>query len=125
MYETPAQFWDRKVGPFYTTGGVARLLHTSVEDVITHTKSRDLLAVPLADGHLVYPSFQFEETPLPELSAVLDTLDPARLDSWTIAAWLVSKHDIFNGSSPAELMRSGHVAVVLQESALIAEAMRY
>lgn len=80
------------------------------------TNARTLLSVPTATGSLAYPAFQFDSggEPLPGLARVLGALDPARLDPWGAALWLIAEHPGLAGQTPAATLRAGSVDAVVR-----------
>jgi len=102
--------WDDLLGPFYTTGQVAKLLGAvSRQAVADRRRRRTLLALRTADGVVVHPVFQFDEQNrvLEGLPAVLQIVAASGVDEWTLAGWLVSPSTPLEGKSPIEWLREG------------------
>jgi hypothetical protein len=107
---------DALVGPFYDTSGVAVWRGVSRQAITKAAAKRDLLGLKIADGSLLFPSFQFgtHGEPLPNLREVLDLVDPDRIDPWGSALWLNTPHESFGGVSAAEALRAGRTEQVLR-----------
>jgi hypothetical protein len=102
--------WDEVLGPFYTTAQVAGLLGgISRQAVMDRCRRRTLLGLKTADGVWVYPLFQFDEANrvLPGLAPVLQCFDPADVDEWTLASWLVSPLASLGERSAIDWLREG------------------
>jgi hypothetical protein len=105
-----ASGWNDRIGPFYSTTEVARLLGgISRQEVAERRKRRTLLALKTADDVLVYPAFQFDERHrlLPGLTEVLKAFPDGRVDEWTLAGWLVSPLRSLEGESVRDWLRAG------------------
>ncbi|CAN7354784.1 hypothetical protein LJR045_002055 [Microbacterium sp. LjRoot45] len=89
----------------------------------------DLLALPTADGHTVYPSFQLDHGVIVEhLGDVLRTLHPGIDDPWAWALWLTghpsSPTPGFTPPSRVEQLRAGEGHAVLLAAEHTAHAWR-
>ena len=98
--------FNLEIGPYYTTSNLAKFTGRSKQSVLEAAKQKKILWLTTADGHRVYPSFQFgpkgaQLAALPELIAILDK----HLSSSTIALWLVTEHPSLN-ATPAEWLLS-------------------
>lgn len=108
--------WDDLLGPFYGPGQVAEVLGgISRQAVAERRQRRTLLGLRTADGHWVYPVFQFDEhnavrTGLPELLGILGA---SGVDDWSLAGWLVSPLRTLDGATPIEWLRQGRSLVRL------------
>ena len=84
---------------------------------------RTILGLRTADGVVVYPTFQFDETNgvVSGLSEVLQCFRGADVDDWTLAGWLVSPLRVLGGRSVVDWLRSGReleaVIVVARDAA--------
>lgn len=119
----------RIVGPCYTTASIARTLHLTTDDVQRMAEAGDLLALPTADGHTVYPSFQLDHGVIVEhLGDVLRTLHPGIDDPWAWALWLTghpsSPTPGFTPPSRVEQLRAGEGHAVLLAAEHTAHAWR-
>lgn len=102
--------WNELIGPFHTTAQVAELLGgISRQAVAERRRRRTVLALRTADGAWVYPSFQFDERNqlLAGLAEVLGCFDPESVDEWTVAGWLVARHQALGGETVVERLRRG------------------
>jgi hypothetical protein len=108
--------WDELLGPFYSTGQVAKILGgVSRQALADRRERRTLLGLKTADGVVVYPTFQFDERNrvLPGLAEVLQTFR-GQVDDWTLAGWLVSSSKMLRGQSVIQWLRAGgHLDPVL------------
>ena len=101
--------WDELIGPFYGPAQVARALgDVSRQAVADRRQRRTLLGLKTADGHWVYPVFQFDRhnsvlSGLPELLRILAASD---VDDWSLAGWLASPLRSLGGRTPIEWLRS-------------------
>jgi hypothetical protein len=100
--------WSERIGPFYTTGQLTRLLAAPGE-AITGVAVRDrrdrgrLLGCRTADGKWVYPTFQFRGRRVrDDVIALLGELPTDHFDGWTIAAWITGPRRDLDGASPLE-----------------------
>lgn len=100
--------WDDAIGPFFDTAGVCALLGVSRQAVHQRVTSHRLLAVDTADGHRLYPAFQFgvDRRPLAGWERVLAQVPDAVIDGWSLASFL--------GSAPLPEMEGRSVAVWLE-----------
>ncbi len=102
--------WDDRVGPFYTSAQVGRLLGgVSRQAVADRRERRTLLGMKTADGVVVFPAFQFGEhnEVLAGLPEVLRSFRDSGVDDWTLAGWLSSPSRLLEGHSAAEWLRLG------------------
>ncbi|BDZ49443.1 hypothetical protein GCM10025867_16840 [Frondihabitans sucicola] len=113
--ETPAD----AVGPFIEPAALLHGFGCPRELLRRMTAAGVVLALPMRDGQVGYPAFQFDSNgePLPGLARVLDALDPARSHTWRDAVWLASPNGALSGSTPAQSLRAGDVDAVLAVAA--------
>ena len=98
--------FDLEFGPYYTTANLAKFIGRSKQSILETAKQNKIIWFTTADGHRVYPSFQFGPkgallADLPALTAILSK----HLSAATIALWLVTEHHSLGGT-PAEWMLS-------------------
>ncbi|CAN5471837.1 hypothetical protein BH23ACT7_BH23ACT7_10160 [soil metagenome] len=98
--------WNDRIGPFYTTGQLTRMLGVPGEQ-ITGVAVRDrrdrgtLLGCRTADGKWVYPTFQFRGRRVrDDVIGLLRQLPTDRFDGWTVAAWITGPRRDLDGASP-------------------------
>ncbi len=109
--------WDDLIGPFYGPAQVARVLgNVSRQAVADRRQRRTLLGLKTADGHWVYPLFQFDRcnrvlAGLPELLRILAA---SGIDDWSLAGWLASPLRSLGGRTPIECLRSERDAETLR-----------
>jgi hypothetical protein len=102
--------WDDRLGPFYSTGKLARLWGgVSRQAVADRRERRTVLGLKTADGALVYPTFQFDERNrvLAGLPEVLQCFRGVPVDGWTLASWLVAPLRSLERSSVIDWLRAG------------------
>jgi hypothetical protein len=100
----------RKLGPFYSTKGFARVLGgVSRQAVDERRRRRRIVALRTADGVWAYPAFQLDDRNqvLPGLGEVLHCFDPDVVDEWTVASLLVSPQTALGGASIADSLQRG------------------
>jgi len=104
--------WNKAVGPFYTTAGVAKRLQLTEEAVWQQVQEKRLLAMFTNDEVLVFPQFQFTQaedgkTPvvIPGFSAILRTFDYNSVDGWTLSAWLKAEQPDLGGKSVVDYLK--------------------
>lgn len=80
-----------KVGPFYDGAGVQSWLGITRQALQKRRSTRNILGCRTADGHWIYPVWQFQDDGklIPGLSDVLRALATGMDDGWTWALWLV------------------------------------
>src|SRR5947209_8336329 len=102
--------FDEISGPFYDTSGLSRWLGISRQAVHQKAARHAILACPLDDGGVVYPTWQFLENgaTIPSLSEVLATLAKGTDDKWMIALWMRAPSEDFDGDPPSDWLRNGH-----------------
>lgn len=102
--------WDDRLGPFYGTRQVARLLGAISRQAVADRRERGtLLGLKTADGEVVYPTFQFGagNRVLPGLPEVIQCFRGTDVDDWTLAGWLVSPLKALEGRSAVQWLQSG------------------
>lgn len=110
--------WDDFLGPFYGPAQVAEILGGISRQAVAERRQRHtLLGLKTADGHWVYPVFQFDErnsvrAGLPDL---LQTLAASGVDDWSLAGWLVSPLRSLDGRTPIEWLRQRRDLATLLE----------
>ena len=107
---------DELVGPFYRAVDYGTWQSITRQAVSSRIHNRTVLAIKSADGVLSLPTFQFSDTgaPLPGLAPVLKAFDPTGKDPVGCALWLTGAADAFGGRTPAEMLRAGELAPVLE-----------
>jgi hypothetical protein len=84
--------WAKVTGPCYDTHQMRIILGVSPTELAALAQQRKLLALRTADGHNVYPMWQFAGTKiLPGLAEVLGAVPLGAIDDWTLASFLVGK----------------------------------
>ena len=101
--------FDEVAGPFYDTAGLSRWLGISRQALHQKVTRRAILACPLADGGVVYPTWQFLDSgaTIPSLAEVLATLAQGTDDAWMIALWMRAPSEHLDGDPPSEWLREG------------------
>lgn len=95
-----------RIGPFYSSKRVEKLLGASRQAVSERARKNRLLRVTTADGVKVFPAFQFTSSSVrynlvPLFEELLSATDP-----WTVAYWLTAPQPGFNGKTALELVDS-------------------
>lgn len=105
----PSSPWSSVVGPVFVTNQLCRILGISRQALADRCRRGTLLCLKTADGHNVYPVFQFNDQHrvLPGLAEVLQTFDRSTVDDWTLAGWLLSEFDALDGRSIIDAVRAG------------------
>lgn len=105
--------WMELVGPATRSTGVQARLGITRQAVAGRARRRRLLRVISADGHHLYPLWQFRgHSVLPGLPEVLALFPESLIDGWTLAAWLRTP-DPELGASPLDALVRGEQARVL------------
>lgn len=82
------------------------------------SQEQRLLALPTADGHVLFPSFQFHDgRPLAVMPRILRVLDEAGLDAWSTAAWFRSPQELLGGETPADWLNAGEDGALVVQAA--------
>ena len=118
---TAAHPLDVELGPFYDTTGLAGWWGVSRQALSDRVRRGTLLACRTADGHLLYPSFQFARDGSVR-AGILDALSVfARhgVDGWTAAVWLTTPSPAFDGDSAVD-----HLVIHRTSSAAVARVVR-
>lgn len=102
--------FDEISGPFYDTSGLVRWLGISRQALHQKVARHAILACPLDDGGVVYPTWQFLDSgaTIPSLTEVLTTLADGTDDAWMIALWMRAPSEHLDGDCPSEWLRKGH-----------------
>lgn len=115
--------WGPAIGPVYRTDQVRMLFgNVSRQALNDRVKRSTLLALTTRDGINVYPAWQFTDGHvLPGLAEVLkvfaDDEHGEIVDSWTLASWLRTGLDEFDGGSVVDRLLAGDVAAARQATA--------
>lgn len=101
--------FDDISGPFYDTAGLTRWLGITRQALHQKAARRALLACPLDDGGVVYPTWQFLDSGagIPALADVLTTLADGTDDAWMHALWMQAPSDELDGDRPSQWLRNG------------------
>jgi hypothetical protein len=104
--------FDEVSGPFYDTSGLSRWLGISRQALHQKVARHAILACPLDDGGVVYPTWQFLDSgaTIPSLPRVLATLAEGSDDAWMLALWLRAPSENLDGECPSEWLRQGRDA---------------
>ena len=99
---------NEKIGPFYRSEQVARILGVSRQAVNERVRKHAILALRTTDETLVYPTFQFDGRQLlPGLKSVLAEFRHKDIDRWAVAGWLVSPTAALADASPLDVVQTG------------------
>jgi hypothetical protein len=95
---------DVELGPFYDTAGLSTWWGVSRQALADRVRRGTLLACRTADGHLVYPAFQFSRDGAvrPGIADVVAVFSRHRVDGWTAAVWLTTPSPVFEGDSAVD-----------------------
>lgn len=99
-----------KVGPFYDGAGVQSWLGITRQALLKRRSTRNILGCRTADGHWIYPVWQFQEDGklIPGLPDVLRALSAGMDDGWTWALWLVGTvSDQLDGKTVIQWLTDG------------------
>lgn len=101
--------FDEISGPFYDTSGLTRWLGISRQALHQRAARHAVLACPLDDGGVVYPTWQFLDSgaTIPWLAEVLATLAEGTDDKWMMALWMRAPSDDLDGDPPSDWLRNG------------------
>ena len=96
--------FDVELGPFYDTTGLSRWWGVSRQALADRVRRGTLLACRTADGHLVYPAFQFarDGAVRPGIAEAVAVFARAGVDGWTAAVWLTTPSTAFDGDSAVD-----------------------
>lgn len=101
--------FDEISGPFYDTSGLSRWLGISRQALHQKAARHIILACPLDDGGVVYPTWQFLDSgaTIPSLAPVLAALAHGTDDAWMIALWMRAPSEDLEGHAPSDWLRDG------------------
>ncbi len=96
--------FDVELGPFYDTTGLSRWWGVSRQALADRVRRGTLLACRTADGHLVYPAFQFarDGAVRPGIAEAVAVFARQGVDGWTAAVWLTTASPAFDGDSAVD-----------------------
>lgn len=96
--------FDVELGPFYDTTGLSRWWGVSRQALADRVRRGTLLACRTADGHLVYPAFQFarDGAVRPGIADAVAVFARGGVDGWTAAVWLTTPSPAFDGESAVD-----------------------
>lgn len=96
-----------ELGPFYTTASLTKWLGVKRQYVHDLVRQNRVASLITADGHKIYPSFQFgtKGALLPHLPDLLGILED-NVEKPTRIIWLVTPQVELNGATPAEWLRA-------------------
>lgn len=111
-----------QVGPdFYDERAMGEALAVDGEplapvEVRALREARKVLALPTADGYWVFPTWQVVDgAVLPGLAEVMAAFDGAPV--WSVGLWMTTPDEQWDGSTPAEVLRSGETETVVEAAA--------
>ena len=109
--------YDNLAGPFYSGDGASNALGGIGNQELGELVDKGaVLRVLTADGHDLYPAFQFEQGAVSErLTEVLAALKGQ--DGWAVAAWLSVPVAALEGRTPREVVSSTDDLAPVVESA--------
>jgi hypothetical protein len=101
--------FDTMAGPFYDTAALIAWLGITRQALHQRVRGSQVLACRTADGHTVYPAWQFTASgqPITGLAEVLAVLVDAADDAWTVAIWLRTPSEDLGGLSAADWLAEG------------------
>ncbi|RMH15207.1 MAG: hypothetical protein D6696_21345 [Acidobacteria bacterium] len=102
--------WDERLGPFYRSAQMARLLGgISRQALAERRRRRTILGLKTADGMIVYPAFQLDERcqVVQGLAETLRCFPPGDAEAWAAAGWLASPKTGLSGLSPIAWLKAG------------------
>ena len=107
-------------GELLDVAEVAARLDMSHEDVLQRQHRGRLLALPLKDGTLGFPSWQFAEHGLlPGIETVFRNIGVD--DPWMQAAYFLSGELLLDGQTPLDALRRGDIEAVRRAAAAYGE----
>jgi hypothetical protein len=115
-----AEYWNEHLGPFYDTAGLQRAFGWSPETIDAMAKSHVILKLETSDGVVVFPAYCFDATgkTIPHLPLVISGLMAREFsDPWSIAMWLNTHADEWDGRSAVELLRTDLADEVIAQAA--------
>ena len=113
--------FDVDLGPFYDTTGMTRWWAVSRQALADRVRRGTLLACRTADGHLVYPAFQFarDGSVRPGIAEAVAVFARHGVDGWTTAVWLTTPSAAFDGESAVD-----HLVVHRASAAAVARVVQ-
>jgi hypothetical protein len=98
---------NTELGPFYTTASLSKWLGVKRQYVHILVRQNRVASLNTADGHRIYPSFQFgtKGALLPHMPELLKILEE-NLEKPTRIIWLVTPQLELGGATPAEWLRA-------------------
>jgi hypothetical protein len=102
------RIWRRQIGPLLDGRDVQRLLRVRTRQAVSDlVKRRRLLAMPIAEGSLAYPAFQFTHGGRPDaaLPRILELFAKAAVDAHTIASWFTTPQALLRRKTPAQWLK--------------------
>ncbi|MFC6005938.1 hypothetical protein [Angustibacter luteus] len=111
---------DVELGPFYDTTGLCAWWAVSRQALSDRVRRGTLLACRTADGHLVYPSFQFAKDGTVRAGIVdaVSVFSRHGVDGWTAAVWFTTPSPAFDGESAVD-----HLVVHRSSAAAVARVV--
>lgn len=121
---------DTALGPFYDTTGLVGWLGVSRQALADRVRRGTLLACRTADGHLLYPLFQFARSGEVRagIAEAVQVLLRAGVDGWTVGSWLTTPSAAFGGDSAVDHLvvhRQSRASVARVVAAATADARRW
>ncbi|MGH9065893.1 MAG: hypothetical protein ACRD0L_18375 [Acidimicrobiales bacterium] len=107
--------WDRHLGPMLSAGELADLLGIGTRQAV-HDRARrgGLLALHRGSRQVRFPAFQLvarrgslTHAVLPELGAILEVVEAAGVDPWTVASWFCTPSELLDAMTPARWLAEG------------------
>jgi hypothetical protein len=101
--------FDRLLGPFFDTVGLAKWLDVSPESIHGRVIESKILAVQLGNGEFLYPTFQFtgNGSLVPHLMEAVQILSTGLPDVWSRALWVSAKVEDLGDRSVVDLLETG------------------
>jgi len=114
-----AQFWNEKIGPFYTPDGIMKVLNVTESQLRVMVRNDQVIELNTPSGDKVYPSFQFASeprTPTPRLPELLAGLNDWPEEPWHVALVLNKRHEVWGHRSMVDLLRTEWADEVILQS---------